>query len=82
MKRLALFLILLIFTVPSSWAEVYIDNDQQYVGNDGVIHVVGEIINESDYPINQIKVSAIFYSDNVVIPVSYTHLTLPTNREV
>ena len=52
MKRLGFFLILLIFTVPSSWAEVYIDNDQQYVSDDGVVHVVGEIINESDYPIN------------------------------
>jgi len=67
MKRLGFFLILLIFTVPSSWAEVYIDNDQQYVSDDGVIHVVGEIINESDYPINQIKVSAIFYSGNTVV---------------
>ena len=67
MKKLYFFLILLIFAVPNAWAEVYIDNDQQYVSNDGVVHVVGEIINESDYPINQIKVSAIFYSDNVVI---------------
>jgi len=23
-----------------------------------------------------------YYNDDVVIPVSYTHLTLPTNREV
>ena len=53
--------------MPSSWAEVYIDNDQQYVSDDGVVHVVGEIINESDYPINQIKVSAIFYSGNTVV---------------
>ena len=57
--------------MPSSWAEVYIDNDQQYVSDDGVVHVVGEIINESDYPINQIKVSAIFI---LIIQLFIRHL--------
>ena len=63
MKKLSLFLILLIFAVPNAFAEVYIDNDHKYIGDDGTIHIVGEIINESDKPINQVEITAIFYSD-------------------
>ena len=63
LKKLSLFLILLVFAVPSAFAEVYIDNDHKYLGDDGTIHIVGEIINESDKPINQVNVVAIFYSD-------------------
>ena len=54
---------MLIFAVPNAFAEVYIDNDHKYLGDDGTIHIVGEIINESDKPINQVNVVAIFYSD-------------------
>jgi hypothetical protein len=50
--------------IPNAFAEVYIDNDRKYLGDDGTIHIVGEIINESDKPINQVEVTAIFYSDN------------------
>ena len=44
LKKLSLFLILLIFAVPSAFAEVYIDNDHKYLGDDGTRHRVGEII--------------------------------------
>ena len=64
MKKLSIFLILLTFTVPTAFADVYIDNERKYIGDDGTLHVVGEIINESDKPINQIEVTAIFYSDS------------------
>jgi len=63
LKILGLFLLLTIFTIPSAFAEVYIDNDRKYIGDDGTIHIVGEIINESNQPINQVNVIAIFYSD-------------------
>ena len=63
MKRLSLFLILLVFAIPSAFAEVYIDNDHKYIGDDGTLHVVGEIVNETDKPINQVEITAIFYSD-------------------
>ena len=63
MKKLSPFLILLIFTVPNVFADVYIDNDHQYIGDDDAIHIVGEIINESNKPINQVEITAIFYSD-------------------
>ena len=64
MKKFSLFLILLVFAVPNAFAEVYVDNDRKYLGDDGTIHIVGEIINESDKPINQVNVIAIFYSDD------------------
>ena len=63
MKKLVLFLLITVFTIPSAFAEVYIDNDRKYLGDDGTIHIVGEIINESNQPINQVNVIAIFYSD-------------------
>ena len=51
------------FTIPNAFAEVYIDNDHRYLGDDGTVHIVGEIINASDKPINQVEVTAVFYSD-------------------
>ena len=76
LKKLSLFLILLVFAVPSAFAEVYIDNDHKYLGDDGIIHIVGEIINESDKPINQVNVVAIFYSDgNNVYQTNTENLT-------
>ncbi|SVC21471.1 uncharacterized protein METZ01_LOCUS274325, partial [marine metagenome] len=63
MKKITLFLLLAVFTIPNAFAEVYIDNDRKYIGDDGTIHIVGEIINESEQPINQVNVIAIFYSD-------------------
>ena len=76
LKRLSLFLILLVFTIPSVFADVYIDNEHEYVGNDGVLHIVGEIINESNKPINQVEVNAVFYYDeNIVYQMSTENLT-------
>ena len=80
MKKFSLFLILLVFAIPSAFADhhldVYIDNEHEYVGNDGVLHIVGEIINESNKPINQVEVNAVFYHDgNAVYQTSTENLT-------
>ncbi len=76
LKKLSLFLILLVFAVPNAFAEVYVDNDRKYLGDDNTIHIVGEIINESNKPINQVNVIAIFYSDgNSVYQTSTENLT-------
>ena len=76
MKNIVLFLLLIVFTIPSAFAEVYIDNDRKYLGDDGTIHIVGEIVNESKQPINQVNVIAIFYSDgNSVYEASTENLT-------
>ena len=76
MKKSSIFLILLVFSIPSAFAEVYVDNDSMYLGDDNTLHIVGEIINESDKPINQVNVIAIFYSDdNNVYQTSTENLT-------
>ena len=76
LKKLVLFLILIVFTIPSAFADVYIDNDHEYIGNDGTLHIVGEIINESNKPINQVEVNAVFYHDgNAVYHTSTENLT-------
>ena len=76
MKKSSIFLILLVFSIPSAFAEVYVDNDSMYLGDDNTLHIVGEIINESDKPINQVNVIAVFYSDdNNVYQTSTENLT-------
>ena len=80
MKRFSPFIILLVFVIPSAFADhhlgVYIDNEHEYVGNDGMLHIVGEIINESNKPINQVEVNAVFYHDgNAVYHTSTENLT-------
>jgi len=69
-------LILLVFAIPDVWAQIYIDNDHQYIGNDGVMHIVGEIINDSDKPLNQVSIFATLYSgSDTVHQVSSETLT-------
>ena len=67
MKKLGTLLILLVFSIPGAFADVYIDNEHKYLGDDGALHIVGEIINESDKPINQVEVTAVFYSDGSTV---------------
>jgi len=65
-----------VFAIPSAFADVYIDNEYEYIGSDGVLHIVGEIINESNKPINQVEINAIFYHDgNTVYQTSTENLT-------
>lgn len=67
MKILSVFLILLIFAIPDVWAQVNIENDQYYVGNDDTIHIVGEILNDSDKPLNQVNILVTLYSGDSII---------------
>ena len=60
---MAIFLPLLLI-LPNAWAQVSIINDQQYIGEDGVFHIVGEIQNDASVPLNQIAITATFYSEN------------------
>ena len=59
-----LLVIPLLFLFTNAWADVFIQNDQQYVGDDGTLHIVGEIKNELKVTLNQINVFATLYSDN------------------
>ena len=64
---MSVFLILLIFAIPDVWAQVNIENDRYYVGNDDTIHIVGEILNDSDKPLNQINIFTTLYSGDSII---------------
>tara|TARA_B100001146_G_scaffold165451_1_gene146312 strand:- start:1707 stop:2447 length:741 start_codon:yes stop_codon:yes gene_type:complete len=57
----------LIFAIPDVWAQVNIENDRYYVGNDDTIHIVGEILNDSDKPLNQINIFTTLYSGDSII---------------
>ena len=81
LKVLAIFLVLLIFVIPGVWAEVYIENDYQYVSNDNTIHIVGEIINDSNTPLNQVTISAIIYSEENVIHINKSRTSFSTKLD-
>ena len=53
--------------IPDVWAQVNIENDQYYVDNDSTIHIVGEVLNDSDKPLNQVNVFATIYSGDSII---------------
>ena len=69
MKKYFFILFVLSFTIPSIFAEVIIQNDQDYFGDDGAFHIVGEIQNNLDSPLNQAHVFVTLYdeSNNVIL---------------
>ena len=64
MKKLLILLLGLSVIIPSANAEVFIQNDRKYVGDDGAIHIVGEIQNNLDAPLRQIHVFVTLYDVN------------------
>jgi len=66
MKKL-LLLIFPLIGFSSAWGEISIQNDQQFFGDDGSLHIVGEIKNNLNAPINQIKIDATLYSNGILI---------------
>lgn len=78
-KLLFVVVFSLVLIFPNAWAQVSIVNDQKYVGDEGVFHVVGEIENTSSIPLNQITVSATFYSsDGKILGIKNTDSILET----
>ena len=63
MKKL-LFLILPVFLIQPAFGEVIVQNDQTYIGDDGMLHIVGEIQNNSKSPLNKIKILAVLTDQN------------------
>ncbi len=61
MRFIVVSIVSLSLVFSSAWAQVYIINDQQYVNEEGTLHIVGEIENNSSVPLNQIVVTATFY---------------------
>ena len=64
MKKYFALLIGLTLTFPLAFADVSIQNDQQYIGDDGAFHVVGEIQNNLEMPLNQVRVFVTLYDEN------------------
>jgi hypothetical protein len=56
------------FGIPLASADVILQNDKSYVGDDGSFHIVGEIQNNLKSPLNQVKVFVNLYdsSGNVI----------------
>ena len=63
MKKL-IFLIPLLLLMQPAFGEMIVENDQTYIGNDGIMHIVGEIKNESKSPVNKIKIIATLTDEN------------------
>ena len=62
-KILFLFIPFLVLMQPA-FADVLIQNDQQYTSDDGSLHIVGEIENTTNVPLNQIKITAKLLDEN------------------
>ncbi|MFQ5476737.1 MAG: FxLYD domain-containing protein [Nitrosopumilus sp.] len=60
------FIITLVFSgiIPLAFGEAFIQNDQQYTGDDGALHIVGEVKNNLEVPLNQIKIHVILFDEN------------------
>ena len=65
--KLLLLLVLPMIGFSSAWAEVTVLNDQMYYGDDGSLHIVGEIQNNFNAPLNQIELQASLFSNGVLI---------------
>ena len=63
MKKL-LFLIPLLFLIQPAFGEIMVQNDQTYIGDDGMLHIVWEIQNNSKAPLNKIKILAVLSDEN------------------
>ena len=61
---------MLSFSIPIAFAEVTIQNDQSYIGDDGSFHVVGEIQNNLESPLNQVNIFVTLYDENKNIIIS------------
>ena len=62
MNKIIFFLIPIIFLFQTAYADVVIENDQKYIDDDNLLHIVGEIVNYTDKPISQIEISATTFS--------------------
>ena len=62
MNKIMFFLIPIIFLFQVAYADVLIENDQKYIDDNNLLHIVGEIVNYTDKPISQIEISATTFS--------------------
>ena len=60
------FIVTLVFIgiIPFAFGEAFIQNDQQYTGDDDSLHIVGEIKNNLESPLSQINVHVTLLDEN------------------
>jgi len=69
-------ILILSIGIPFAFADVAIQNDQSYVGDDGAFHVVGEIQNTLKSPLSQVKILANLHDSNGNVIASKETTTL------
>jgi hypothetical protein len=67
-----------VFGLSNAWADISVDNHQQFFTNDGALHIVGEIQNQLDVPINQVDIHVTMYSGSEVVDTLSTNLLVNT----
>jgi type 1 fimbria pilin len=58
MKKLIVAVLPFLIFMQPAFADVFIQNDQPYIDDDGTLHIVGEIENNTNIPLNQIMITA------------------------
>lgn len=69
-------LAILLAAIPYAWADVTVENHQMYVGDDGILHIVGELANEISAPIRHAKITVDVYSEDNRLLESQSSTTL------
>jgi len=64
MEKIFIITIVFVGLMPLAFGEVFIQNDQQYIGDDDALHIVGEIKNNLQVPLNQINVHVTLLDEN------------------
>jgi len=63
-KKFFIITIIFVGLTPLAFGQVFIQNDQQYTGDDDALHIVGEIKNNLEIPLNQINVHVTLLDEN------------------
>jgi len=58
MKKFIIAVLPCLLFIQPAFADVFIQNDQPYIDDDGTLHIVGEIENNTNVPLNQIMITA------------------------
>jgi len=54
--------------IPYAWADISVQNDQKFLDREGYLHILGEVENHLNVPLNQIEILVTLYSkDNEAI---------------
>ena len=64
MEKVWIIIIIAVGIIPTAFGEPGIQNDQQYIGDDGALHIVGEIKNNLESPLNQVNVQVTLLDKN------------------